>query len=63
MDSSTARLVHGLTFPPLMVLQAGDETARGVVLEPLIDEIACALREWANVRYLSSHHLFSSKLD
>lgn len=35
--------------PPVPSLKAGDETARGST-EPLVDEIACALREWHAVR-------------
>ncbi|CDZ98211.1 Signaling protein DOCK180 [Phaffia rhodozyma] len=31
--------------PPIPSLKAGDETAKGTT-EPLVDEIACALREW-----------------
>ncbi|GAA5944251.1 guanine nucleotide exchange factor DCK1 [Sporobolomyces koalae] len=41
-------------YPPLPNLKCGDETARGMK-EPLIDEIACALREWA--------HLLNTHLD
>lgn len=36
--------------PPLPNLKCGDETASGA-LEPLVDEIACALREWASLLY------------
>ncbi|EPQ25943.1 uncharacterized protein PFL1_06398 [Pseudozyma flocculosa PF-1] len=36
--------------PPLPSLQCGDETAAGSA-EPLVDEIACALREWAALMY------------
>ncbi|GAA5973495.1 hypothetical protein JCM11641_006492 [Rhodosporidiobolus odoratus] len=36
--------------PPLPNLKCGDETASGVE-EPLVDEIACALREWASLLY------------
>ena len=36
--------------PPLPSLKCGDETAAGIT-EPLIDEIACALREWATLLY------------
>ncbi|GAA6011108.1 hypothetical protein JCM11491_006730, partial [Sporobolomyces phaffii] len=38
--------------PPLPNLKCGDETTLGAQ-EPLVDEIACALREWASL--LSSH--------
>lgn len=36
--------------PPLPSLKCGDETACGV-REPLVDEVACALREWAQLLY------------
>ncbi|BGP02104.1 Deoxycytidine kinase 1 [Rhodotorula toruloides] len=36
--------------PPLPSLKCGDETSSGVD-EPLIDEIACALREWQNLMH------------
>lgn len=36
--------------PPLPSLKCGDETAGGAE-EPLVDEIACALREWAALLY------------
>ncbi|GAA5840554.1 hypothetical protein JCM9279_007363 [Rhodotorula babjevae] len=36
--------------PPLPNLKCGDETASGND-EPLVDEIACALREWASALY------------
>ena len=36
--------------PPLPSLKCGDETLSGGT-EPLIDEIACALREWTNLLY------------
>jgi hypothetical protein len=36
--------------PPLPNLKCGDETLSGEE-EPLIDEIACALREWASLLY------------
>ncbi|GAA6012300.1 hypothetical protein JCM10207_002794 [Rhodosporidiobolus poonsookiae] len=36
--------------PPLPNLKCGDETLSGVE-EPLVDEIACALREWASLLY------------
>lgn len=39
--------------PPIPSLKAGDETAKGA-LEPLVDEIACALREWHSVSWLLS---------
>jgi hypothetical protein len=35
--------------PPIPSLKAGDDTVRGVE-EPLVDEIASALREWHSVR-------------
>lgn len=37
--------------PPLPSLKCGDETAAGIA-EPLIDEIACALREWASLLHV-----------
>lgn len=40
--------------PPLPNLKCGDETASGAV-EPLVDEIACALREWATLLYTHLH--------
>ncbi|GAA5966995.1 hypothetical protein JCM3765_003676, partial [Sporobolomyces pararoseus] len=40
--------------PPLPNLKCGDETTHGA-REPLIDEIACALREWAS---LLGNHLY-----
>ena len=40
--------------PPLPNLKCGDETASGAA-EPLIDEIACALREWAALLYTYLH--------
>ncbi|KAJ1032676.1 hypothetical protein NDA16_000699 [Ustilago loliicola] len=36
--------------PPLPSLKCGDETLSGVH-EPLVDEIACALREWSTLMY------------
>jgi dedicator of cytokinesis protein 3 len=36
--------------PPLPSLKCGDETAAGSV-EPLVDEISCALREWTSLLY------------
>lgn len=36
--------------PPLPNLKCGDDTASGAD-EPLVDEIACALREWATLLY------------
>ncbi|GAC97073.1 hypothetical protein PHSY_004657 [Pseudozyma hubeiensis SY62] len=36
--------------PPLPSLKCGDETSAGA-LEPLVDEIACALREWSALTY------------
>lgn len=36
--------------PPLPSLKCGDETASGSI-EPLVDEIACALREWSSLIY------------
>ncbi|GAA5899842.1 hypothetical protein JCM8208_004581 [Rhodotorula glutinis] len=36
--------------PPLPNLKCGDETVSGTD-EPLVDEIACALREWASALY------------
>ncbi|PWN43738.1 hypothetical protein IE81DRAFT_67371 [Ceraceosorus guamensis] len=36
--------------PPLPSLKCGDETASGSD-EPLVDEIACALREWSSLMY------------
>ncbi|GAA5832812.1 hypothetical protein JCM11251_005773 [Rhodosporidiobolus azoricus] len=36
--------------PPLPSLKAGDETRAGLE-EPLVDEISCALREWAALLY------------
>lgn len=36
--------------PPLPSLKCGDETLSGVH-EPLVDEIACALREWSALMY------------
>jgi dedicator of cytokinesis protein 3 len=36
--------------PPLPSLKCGDETAAGAV-EPLVDEISCALREWTTLLY------------
>lgn len=36
--------------PPLPSLKCGDETLAGVY-EPLVDEIACALREWSALTY------------
>ncbi|GAA5913444.1 hypothetical protein JCM6882_001962 [Rhodosporidiobolus microsporus] len=36
--------------PPLPSLKAGDETRAGLE-EPLVDEISCALREWASLLY------------
>ncbi|KAL7341844.1 hypothetical protein BJY59DRAFT_53167 [Rhodotorula toruloides] len=36
--------------PPLPSLKCGDETSSGLD-EPLIDEIACALREWQNLMH------------
>ncbi|GAA5903536.1 hypothetical protein JCM5296_006854 [Sporobolomyces johnsonii] len=41
--------------PPLPNLKCGDETASGAD-EPLIDEIACALREWASLLYTHLYH-------
>ncbi|MBW0469397.1 hypothetical protein O181_009112 [Austropuccinia psidii MF-1] len=40
--------------PPLPSLKASDETISGRD-EPLIDEIACALREWYDLLYLHLH--------
>lgn len=37
--------------PPLPSLKCGDETKSGIV-EPLVDEIACALREWSTLMYV-----------
>lgn len=37
--------------PPLPSLKCGDETRTGVE-EPLVDEIACALREWSTLMYI-----------
>ena len=37
--------------PPLPSLKCGDETKSGGV-EPLVDEIACALREWSTLMYV-----------
>ncbi|PWN49826.1 hypothetical protein IE53DRAFT_316947 [Violaceomyces palustris] len=37
--------------PPLPSLKCGDETFSGAT-EPLVDEIACALREWGTLMYL-----------
>ncbi|CBQ70585.1 related to dedicator of cytokinesis protein 3 [Sporisorium reilianum SRZ2] len=37
--------------PPLPSLKCGDETNSGVH-EPLVDEIACALREWSALMYV-----------
>ena len=37
--------------PPLPSLKAGDETKSGAQ-EPLVDEIACALREWSSLMYV-----------
>jgi dedicator of cytokinesis protein 3 len=37
--------------PPLPSLKCGDETASGSD-EPLVDEIACALREWSSLMYV-----------
>ncbi|KAI5478526.1 hypothetical protein MNV49_005055 [Pseudohyphozyma bogoriensis] len=36
--------------PPLPNLKCGDETVSGTT-EPLVDEIACALREWSSLLY------------
>lgn len=36
--------------PPLPSLKCGDETVTGAA-EPLVDEIACALREWSTLMY------------
>ncbi|CAO1614916.1 unnamed protein product [Sympodiomycopsis kandeliae] len=36
--------------PPLPSLKCGDETLSGNI-EPLVDEIACALREWSSLIY------------
>lgn len=36
--------------PPLPSLKCGDETASGAT-EPLVDEIACSLREWSTLMY------------
>lgn len=36
--------------PPLPSLKCGDETVSGT-MEPLADEIACALREWSGLMY------------
>ena len=36
--------------PPLPSLKCGDETAAGA-MEPLVDEVACALREWYSLLY------------
>lgn len=36
--------------PPLPSLKCGDETASGV-REPLVDEVACALREWSQLLF------------
>ncbi|KDN50840.1 hypothetical protein K437DRAFT_273050 [Tilletiaria anomala UBC 951] len=36
--------------PPLPSLKAGDETKSGSI-EPLVDEIACAIREWSSLMY------------
>lgn len=40
--------------PPLPNLKCGDETMAGQV-EPLVDEVACALREWAALLYTHLH--------
>ncbi|KAM0753228.1 hypothetical protein T439DRAFT_342381 [Meredithblackwellia eburnea MCA 4105] len=40
----------GRPAAPLPNLKCGDETSSGT-LEPLVDEIACALREWASLLY------------
>ncbi|BGP50279.1 Deoxycytidine kinase 1 [Rhodotorula kratochvilovae] len=45
--------------PPLPNLKCGDETASGAD-EPLVDEIACALREWASLLYT---HLYRREYD
>lgn len=49
--------------PPLPNLKCGDETIHGTE-EPLIDEIACALREWASLLnthfYQRNYSLFST---
>ncbi|UZJ54324.1 hypothetical protein CBS101457_003644 [Exobasidium rhododendri] len=37
--------------PPLPSLKCGDETKSGGI-EPLVDEIACALREWSALMYV-----------
>lgn len=41
-------------FPPIPSLKCGDETTGGVE-EPLVDEIACALREWSTLMYTNLH--------
>ncbi|GAA5897476.1 guanine nucleotide exchange factor DCK1 [Sporobolomyces salmoneus] len=48
----STEIVETRPTPPLPNLQCGDETSHGA-REPLIDEIACALREWASL--LNSH--------
>ncbi|GAA5945387.1 hypothetical protein JCM10213_005960, partial [Rhodosporidiobolus nylandii] len=48
-SSSLSNLAERLP-PPLPNLKCGDETVSGAD-EPLVDEIACALREWASLLY------------
>ncbi|GJN92547.1 hypothetical protein Rhopal_005577-T1 [Rhodotorula paludigena] len=60
----SSRLANGGGFhtrpnPPLPNLKCGDETLAGAD-EPLIDEIACALREWASLLYT---HLYRRDYD
>ncbi|SCV71622.1 BQ2448_3210 [Microbotryum intermedium] len=49
-DGFLGRMFDPRPAPPLPNLKCGDETASGLE-EPLIDEIACALREWASLLY------------
>lgn len=46
---------HLKPSPPLPNLKCGDETLSGAS-EPLIDEIACALREWASHLFSAMYH-------
>lgn len=59
----SSELIETRPNPPLPNLKCGDETIYGAE-EPLVDEIACALREWASLLnthfYQRNYSLFSS---